>query len=164
MAEFIQRKVLEETKCYCDIASIYEYDLIDECDFILLGGWVDRNTLNRSAIKCFHSLENKYIGLFATMGAAPSSEYGGETLKNLDTLLEEKGCVSLGAYVCHGKVHEKVLESLHGIKGLMMPSDLREMMIQLGEKSREATEDELADVANQYVAVLNELEENFEEE
>ncbi|UHR02809.1 flavodoxin family protein [Peptoniphilus sp. GNH] len=127
----------------------------ENCDFILLGAWIDRGTLETKALKLLKTIENKKIGLFATLGAMPDSEHGKKVIKNLENLLIDRD--SLGQYICPGLVDPKMIEKLKGITGLVVPKKIKEKMIETSLKSREATEEELLKAANYFAENIKQL-------
>lgn len=143
---------------YDEIKKISEVDLTDikdykkrtdlDYDFILLGAWIDRGTIENKAMKLFKTLENKKIGLFATLGAMPDSEHGRKVIKNLEELLKNKD--SLGQYICPGLVDEKMIEKLKGITGMVVPKHIKEKMIETSIASRYATEEELEEAGKYF--------------
>ncbi|KXO16445.1 hypothetical protein HMPREF3189_00730 [Clostridiales bacterium KA00134] len=127
----------------------------ENCDFILLGAWIDRGTLETKALKLLKTIENKKIGLFATLGAMPDSEHGKKVIKNLENLLIDRD--SLGQYICPGLVDPKMIEKLKGITGLVVPKKIKEKMIETSLKSREATEEELEEAARYFAENIKQL-------
>lgn len=148
MAEFIYNNIKDIV--YTDLLSIKDIKDIENLkkyDLILLGGWINRATLNKEAIHLLKKIKNKNIGLFATLGAMPESEHGQKVINNLKNLLVDKN--SLGQYICPGLVDPKMIEKLQGITAIIMPKKLRQKMIDTSLKSRYATNEEL-EKAGQY--------------
>ncbi len=137
------------------IKDIREAPQIEEYDFILLGGWIDRGTLETKTLKLLKTIKNKKIGLFATLGAMPDSEHGRKVIKNLKDLLKDRD--SLGQYICPGLVDPKMIEKLKGITGLVVPKKIKEKMIETSLKSRKATEEELLEAANYFAENIKRL-------
>ncbi|MDQ0274264.1 flavodoxin [Peptoniphilus koenoeneniae] len=137
------------------IKDIREAPQIEEYDFILLGGWIDRGTLETKTLKLLKTIKNKKIGLFATLGAMPDSEHGRKVIKNLQDLLKDRD--SLGQYICPGLVDPKMIEKLKGITGLVVPKKIKEKMIETSLKSRKATEEELLEAANYFAENIKRL-------
>lgn len=126
-------------------------------DFILLGAWIDRGTIENKAMKLFKTIENKKIGLFATLGAMADSEHGRKVIKNLEELLKNKD--SLGAYICPGLVDSKMIEKLKGITGMVVPKKIKEKMIETSLNSRYATEEELKKASGFFMNKIKNLKE-----
>ncbi|WP_277220770.1 flavodoxin family protein, partial [Peptoniphilus vaginalis] len=125
---------------------------IKNYDFILLGAWIDRGTLEPKTLKFLKTIEDKKLGLFATLGAMPDSEHGRNVIKNLEDLLKDRN--SLGQYICPGLVDPKMIEKLKGITGLVVPKKIKEKMIETSLASREASEEELEKAAK-YLAAFS---------
>lgn len=147
MAEKIYEALKDEYEM--TIKDIRDSPEIENYDFILLGGWVDRGTLEPQARKYLDKIKNKKLGLFATLGAMLDSEHGRKVIKNLENLLIGKE--SLGQYICPGLVDPKMIEKLKGIKGMVVPNKIKEKMIDTSLKSRKATEEELEEAAKYFV-------------
>ena len=137
------------------IKDIRDAPEVEKFDFILLGAWIDRGTLETKALKFLKTIKNKKIGLFATLGAMPESEHGRKVIKNLEDLLIDRD--SLGQYICPGLVDPKMIEKLRGITGLVVPKKIKEKMIETSLKSRVATEEELEQAANYFAENIKQL-------
>ena len=153
MAEKIYEALKDEYEM--TIKDIRDSPEIENYDFILLGGWVDRGTLEPQARKYLDKIKNKKLGLFATLGAMPDSEHGRKVIKNLENLLIGKE--SLGQYICPGLVDPKMIEKLKGIKGMVVPKKIKEKMIDTSLKSRVATEEELEEAAKYFRDKIDQL-------
>lgn len=153
MAEKIYEALKDEYEM--TIKNIRDSPNIESYDFVLLGGWIDRGTLEAKSLKYLENIKNKKLGLFATLGAMPDSEHGRKVIKNLEGLLIGKE--SLGQYICPGLVDPKMIEKLKGIKGVIVPKKIKEKMITTSLKSREATEEELLKAANYFAENIKHL-------
>lgn len=153
MAEKIYEALKNEYEM--TIENIRDSPDIESYDFVLLGGWVDRGTLETQTRKYLEKIKNKKLGLFATLGAMPDSEHGRKVIKNLEGLL--RGKESLGQYICPGLVDPKMIEKLKGIKGVIVPKKIKEKMIDTSLKSRKATEEELEEAARYFADRINNI-------
>lgn len=151
MAEKIYEVLKKEYQI--TIKDIRDAPEVEKFDFILLGAWIDRGTLETKALKFLKTIKNKKIGLFATLGAMPDSEHGRKVIKNLEGLL--RGKESLGQYICPGLVDPKMIEKLKGIKGVIVPKKIKEKMIDTSLASRKATEEELEAAADYFFEKIN---------
>ena len=151
MAEKIYEVLKKEYQM--TIKDIRDAPEVEKFDFILLGAWIDRGTLETKALKFLKTIKNKKIGLFATLGAMPDSEHGRKVIKNLEGLL--RGKESLGQYICPGQVDPKMIEKLKGIKGVVVPNKIKEKMIDTSLASRKATEEELEAAADYFFEKIN---------
>lgn len=150
MAEKIYEVLKDEHQM--TIKDIRDAPEVEQFDFILLGAWIDRGTLETKTLKFLKTIENKKLGLFATLGAMPDSEHGRKVIKNLENLLIDRD--SLGQYICPGLVDPKMIEKLRGITGLVVPKKIKEKMIETSLASREASEEELEEAANYFYEKL----------
>lgn len=151
------KKIYEalKDKYQMEIEDIIDSPDVEGYDFVLLGGWIDRGTLEGKALKYLENIKNKKLGLFATLGAMPDSEHGKKVLGNLKDLLKDRE--SLGQYICPGQVDPKMIEKLKGIKGVVVPKKIKEKMIDTSLKSRKATEEELLKAANYFAENIKQL-------
>ncbi len=152
MAEKIYEVLKDEHQMM--IKDIRDAPKVEQFDFILLGAWIDRGTLETKALKFLKTIKNKKLGLFATLGAMPDSEHGRKVIKNLENLLIDRD--SLGQYICPGLVDPKMIEKLRGITGLVVPKKIKEKMIQTGLESRKATDEELEQAAEYFAKSIKE--------
>lgn len=153
MAEKIYEALKDEYEM--TIKNIRDSPDMESYEFVLLGGWVDRGTLEPQARKYLDKIKNKKLGLFATLGAMPDSEHGKKVIKNLEELLKDKD--SLGQYICPGLVDPKMIEKLRGITGVVVPKKIKEKMIETSLESREATEEELEEAARYFAESINNI-------
>ena len=153
MAEKIYEVLKDEHQM--TIKDIRDAPEVEKFDFILLGAWIDRGSLEPKALKVLHSIKNKKIGLFATLGAMPDSEHGRKVIKNLEKLLIDRD--SLGQYICPGLVDPKMIEKLRGITGLVVPKKIKEKMIETSLASRKATEEELEEATKYFAENIKHL-------
>ena len=137
------------------IKDLREAPEVEQFDFILLGAWIDRGTLETKTLKFLKTIKNKKLGLFATLGAMPDSEHGRKVIKNLQDLLKDRD--SLGQYICPGLVDPKMIEKLKGITGLVVPKKIKEKMIETSLKSRKATEEELKEAENYFIEKIKKI-------
>lgn len=132
--------------CEMDIYSVEEKENIDDYDFAIVGGWINRAKLDSRAGKIVKNSRLKNIGLFSTLGANPDSEHGNKCQKNLEDSIKNKN--SLGVYQCNGLVEEKLIKNLESGKRFFIPKKIREKMIEASKNSRMATEEELNEAGN----------------
>lgn len=124
------------------VSDLNEKPDLSEADCVLLGAWVDRAMPNKAAMDVFEALPDVPVGLFVTMGAMPDSFHGSRVGENLNKLLEKRK--SLGYVILPGKVDEKVIERVRHMPEGTLPENVRMQMIEAGETSRLATDEEYA--------------------
>lgn len=90
------------------ILPMAEAGSLDEYDIVLAGYWVDKGGPNEEAKEFLKRLENKKVGLFATLAFWPDSEHGYQSILNGEKLVKEKNHV-IGKYICQGKIDEKLI-------------------------------------------------------
>lgn len=86
-----------------------EVNSLEDYDIILAGYWVDKGGPNEEAKKFLEKIENKKVGLFATLAFWPDSEHGYNSILNGEKLVKEKNHI-IGKYICQGKIDEKMVE------------------------------------------------------
>ncbi len=140
-----------------DICDLREQPSIEQYDILLLGGWGDRGTLDKSALQAFEKIKtgSQYIGLFLTLGALPQGHYGKRSKENLDKLLEE--CNGIGCFLLPGTVDKKVMDALEEIPQHVMSKEMKDMMLEIGKNSRAATEDEYNEAIAYFTNIIQKI-------
>ena len=92
-----------------DIKSVDKVDNIDEYEVIIAGYWVDKGGPNKQMAKFLTELNNKTVGLFATLGYWPDSDHAYNSLINGEELVKENNKV-LAKFVCQGKLADSIIE------------------------------------------------------
>lgn len=92
-----------------DIMPIKEVKSTEEYDTVLVGYWADKGGPNGEAKVFMEGLSGKRVGIFATLGAFPDTEYGWKVLANGDEAVKEKNEV-IGRFICQGKIDPKIIE------------------------------------------------------
>lgn len=95
--------VNKDIKCIKDIQSIEEYDVV------IVGYWVDKGGPNKEAEEFMKTLENKTVGIFATLGFWADSDHAFNSLKKGEELVKENNKI-LAKFICQGKLSEKIIE------------------------------------------------------
>ncbi len=109
----------------------------DKYDFIALGFWVNRGKPDQSAREFMEKIKGKNVGIFATIGAYPTSKHAREALYAARDILKENNI--LGEFICQGKINPKVLERMPRDKIHEMNS-YRKQMIEEGKKHPNETD------------------------
>ena len=112
----------------------------NDYDVVLAGGWIDRSTLNAEAKKWVEHCTAKRLGIFATLGAMPNSPHGQNVYENLQAFLIHHE--DMGIKLLPGKVDSVVIERVRAMPEGILPEHIRKQMIETGEVSRYATEEE----------------------
>lgn len=81
-------------------------------DFIAIGFWVDRGTVDEKAQEYMKTLNGKKVGIFATLGAYPNSAHAHEVLNRARDILD--GNKVLGDFICQGKIDPNILDKMIG--------------------------------------------------
>lgn len=110
LAEGIYKNISEDRELKVEINPIKEVKVIDSYDAILVGYWVDKGGPNKEAAEFMKTIKNKKVGIFATLGAYPDSNYGFNCLIKGEELLKENNEI-VGKYICQGAVSPKLIEA-----------------------------------------------------
>ncbi len=78
-------------------------------DFVIVGFWVDKGTVDKKAQEYLKTIQNKPVALFATLGAYPDSEHAASSLKNAAAFLDVSNQL-VGNFICQGKIDTKLIE------------------------------------------------------
>lgn len=81
-------------------------------DLAFVGFWVDKGDADAEAKKVLQSLTNKYVGVFATLGAMPDSDHAKECLKK-GAAHVPAGSEVVGSFICQGAVDPKLIEMMY---------------------------------------------------
>lgn len=100
---------LEKINVKKDILPMKEVANLENYDIILAGYWVDKGGPNEEAKKFLEKIENKKVGIFATLAFWPDSEHAYNAILNGEKLIKDKNHV-IGKYICQGKIDEKLIE------------------------------------------------------
>lgn len=106
LAEGIFEGLGEMDKTICPIS---EVKALDSYDIILVGYWVDKGGPNSEAAEFLKTIQNKKVGIFATLAFWPDSQHGYDSVLNGEKLVKENNHV-IGKYICQGKLDEKIIE------------------------------------------------------
>ncbi len=149
MAEHIHEFLNGRDELEVEICDIKEGKQLEDYDFALVGGWVDKGMPNRGPRNLLKSTKQNNLGAFVTLGAMPDSEHGLKVEANMKKILSTRN--SLGDYRCPGIVDPKLIEKMRGFTGKIVPAKIRDKMIKSGEQSRWATEEELQKAAEYFL-------------
>lgn len=113
-------------------------------DFLALGFWVDKGTVNAGAAKYMETVKDKKIGLFGTLGAYPDSDHAKQCLEKAKTLVQ--GNDILGEFLCQGKVDPALIKLMETkMKDDPHHSMTPERRARLEEAAKHPNEKDLAD-------------------
>ena len=79
-------------------------------DLVFVGFWVDKGDADAEAKKVMETLNNKYVGVFATLGAMPTSDHAKECLKKASSVVPGE---VVGQFICQGAVDPKLIEAMY---------------------------------------------------
>lgn len=105
LAEGIFKGIEVEKKT---LLPINEVTSLEEYDTVLVGYWVDKAAPNQEAKTFLSTIEEKKVGLFATLAYWPDTEHAYNSLVSGESLVKEKNTV-IGRFICQGKLDEKII-------------------------------------------------------
>lgn len=105
LAEGIFDRITEDK----EILPMSEVKDLEKYDVVLAGYWVDRAAPNNEAKTFLESIDNKKVGVFATLAFWADSEHAWESLRAGEAIVKEKNEV-IGKFICQGKLDEKIIE------------------------------------------------------
>jgi len=79
-------------------------------DFLALGFWVDKGTVNAGSARYMKSVTGKKIGLFGTLGAYPDSDHARQCMEKARQMVQ--GNDILGEFLCQGKVAPDLIKMM----------------------------------------------------
>lgn len=119
-------------------------------DFLALGFWVDKGTVNAGSAQYMETVKDKKIGLFGTLGAYPDSDHARQCLEKATALVQ--GNEILGEFLCQGKVDPDLIKMMETkMKDDPHHSMTPERKTRLEEAARHPDEKDLADARALFV-------------
>lgn len=104
VAEAIYSSLME-----ADLKAIEDVSSIEEYDFIITGGWIDRATFDAKALNFTKTISNKKVGYFFTLGASPESDHAKDCVNNINNLFLENNNTIVANYFCQGAIDPKLI-------------------------------------------------------
>ncbi|WP_320043876.1 flavodoxin family protein [uncultured Desulfobacter sp.] len=127
-----------------EIFSVKEAPDPSAYDFLALGFWVDKGTVNAGSARYMETVTEKKIGLFGTLGAYPDSDHAKQCLKKARALVQ--GNDILGTFLCQGKVDPGLIKMMETkMKNDPHHSMTPERKARLEEAANHPDEKDLAD-------------------
>ncbi|WP_297406272.1 flavodoxin family protein [uncultured Cetobacterium sp.] len=93
----------------CELKDIDEVTTLDNYDFLIIGGWIDKSTFDTKTLNFIKSIKNKKIGYFFTLGAYADSDHAKDCVNNIDTLFIENENTILKNFFCQGAIDPKLI-------------------------------------------------------
>ena len=79
-------------------------------DLVFVGFWVDKGDADAEAKKVMQTLDNQYVGVFATLGAKPDSDHAKECLKKASSVVPGE---VVGKFICQGALDPTLIEAMY---------------------------------------------------
>lgn len=96
-------------------------------DYIIVGGWIDKGTFDKTTLNFIQNIRNKNVGYFFTLGAYPDSKHAQDCTKNIEEILVKNQNIVVGKYFCQGAIDPKLISWLSTLpcEHKMSPSEER---------------------------------------
>jgi flavodoxin len=88
---------------------------------IIIGFWVDKGDANEEALAFIEKLKGKALGVFATLGADPTSEHAKKCLDGVLARLLAKGNEVKASFICRGAIDPVLIERVKAKWGGQAP-------------------------------------------
>lgn len=118
---------LDRSVPLCSIDEIYDPTVLNSYEIIILGGWIDKGTLDSKSLKIAETLSEKKVGYFFTLGADPYSKHCQDSCDNIEALLLEKGNEIVGKFFCQGAIDPQLIAWMNTLpsESKMAPTEER---------------------------------------
>ena len=83
-------------------------------DVIFVGYRINNGSIDKELKEYLQQVRGKKIFLFGTMGANPSSPYGGLIKKNIQNVFEQNNTI-IGHFLCQGKISKQIMNKWFSI-------------------------------------------------
>ncbi len=94
---------------YVDVVDAKNLNL-DSYDLLIVGGWIDKGTMNKEVLEFMNKIKDKKIAFFFTLGAYPTSMHAYHCIERIKTTFEKNNNKCLGHFHCQGAVDPKLIE------------------------------------------------------
>lgn len=81
---------------------------LESYDLIIVGGWIDKATLDNISLTLVKTIKNKKVAYFFTLGAYPDSDHAKNCVNNIDKLFLENNNSIIRKYFCQGAIDPKL--------------------------------------------------------
>lgn len=105
IAEAIYEVFQEEA----ELLPIQKVEDISPYEYIFVGGWADKGTLDSKALEFIQEIKEKKIAIFATLGAYPYSIHAHEILVRTAEKVDKSNRI-VGSFICQGAVDPALLK------------------------------------------------------
>jgi flavodoxin len=136
-----------------DICTVESAPPIEFYDFIILGFWVKRGKPDAKMLEFIKGIKGKKVAFFSTLGAYPDSEHAISVIKDTTELLEQNNKV-LGSFICQGKIHPKLTESINNLPTSHHHAMTPERLARHQEASKHPDENDLTNAQQTFKRIL----------
>ncbi|MGV8146175.1 MAG: flavodoxin family protein [Alkaliphilus sp.] len=98
-----------------EICAVDEVDSFEKYDFIAFGCWIDRGTADKKALAAIENINNKKVGVFATLGAYPDSQHAVDSMERIKKIFTDNENSIVGEFICQGKVDPRLTEKFKSL-------------------------------------------------
>ncbi len=112
--KIIAQSIYESYKL-ADFFEINDVKNFNDYDLIILGGWIDKGTLNKYVHSRLDEIKNKNVAFFFTLGAFPTSMHAYRCIQAIKQPLLENNNNILGHYHCMGAIDKHYREKMYNL-------------------------------------------------
>ncbi len=95
-----------------DVFSVDEEHDWRNYEYIAVGYWVDKGTLDSKAMEYMEKITSKKVFVFATLGAYPDGDHAKSSLAKGVELMKENGNEVIGEFICQGRLSEAIMNRM----------------------------------------------------
>lgn len=136
-----------------DIYSVESAPSTEFYDFIILGFWVNRGKADAKMLEFMKCVKGKKVAFFSTLGAYPNSEHAITLIKDTTELLEQNNKV-LGNFICQGKIHPKLTESIKNLPSDHFHAMTQERLARHQEASKHPDDEDLVNAQQTFRKII----------
>ncbi len=129
-----------------DIDDIDNFDY----DLIVVGGWIDKGTLDKKSFNFVKGINEKRVAYFFTLGAFPDSEHANNCIENINKLFLDNKNIILGNFHCQGAIDPKLISWMAKLPSEHPHSPNKERIKRWREASKHPNEKDLKEAYNYF--------------
>lgn len=142
-----------------DILPMSEVKSFEDYDFLALGFFVDKGFANDEAKEFMTKINNKKVGIFATLGAEPNSEHASNTLQEVKEFLEDNKNQVTNQFICQGAVDPKLIQKMRDMAAKQGDKAIHPITLEREQRWKEAAkhpdDNDLKNAKIAFLSVLN---------
>lgn len=129
-----------------DIADINNLDY----DLIVVGGWIDKGTLDKKSLDFVKKIKEKKVAYFFTLGAFPNSKHANNCIENINKLFLDNKNKITGNFHCQGAIDPKLISWMSELPAEHPHSPNKERVERWEEASKHPNKEDFEDAYNYF--------------